>query len=195
MSKPLKNPLTKGEKTRSDIVECAARLFYEHGYDGTSFADIVEATGLVRGNIYHYFKSKDEILNAVIENHLINFRELLAHWEETKSDPKERLLAFLEMITGRKSELVKYGCPVGTLNMELAKDRVDLQKTARALFDLFRDWLAARFRELGKGADAEATALHFLGRAQGIVVISQVYRDAKLLRHETDELRSWINNI
>ena len=139
----------KGEKTRSDIVDCARQLFHEHGYDGTSFSDIVDASGLVRGNIYHYFKTKDEILKAVIDQHLATYRTLLDKWEKESDAPKARLHAFVEMITGRKADLVKYGCPIGTLNTELAKDRRDLQQPARALFDLFRDWLADRFRELG----------------------------------------------
>jgi TetR/AcrR family transcriptional regulator, transcriptional repressor for nem operon len=185
----------KGEKTRSDIVDCARQLFYEHGYDGTSFSDIVDASGLVRGNIYHYFKTKDDILKAVIEQHLADYRTLLAQWEQNSSDPKTRLLAFIEMVTGRKADLVKYGCPIGTLNSELAKDRRDLQQAARALFDLFRDWLAERFRELGETDEADALALHLLGRAQGVAVISHVYRDAKLLQNETRQLRDWINQF
>lgn len=185
--------ITKGERTRAGIVECARRLFYEHGYDGTSFSAIVEASGLVRGNIYHYFKTKDEILNAVVEQHLGDYAALLAKWEQQSADPKEKLQSFIDMITGRKTELVKYGCPIGTLNSELAKDRRDLQQGARALFDLFRNWLAARFRELGKAEnDADALALHLLGRAQGVAVISHVYRDTKLLQQETAALRDWI---
>jgi len=191
----LPNVSAKGERTRTDIVECARQLFYEHGYDGTSFSDIVDASGLVRGNIYHYFKTKDDILKAVIEQHLAGYRALLAQWEQQDADPKARLLAFVEMITSRKTDLVKYGCPIGTLNTELAKDRRDLQQAARALFDLFRDWLAARFRELGKDADADALALHLLGRAQGIAVISHVYQNAKLLQQETHQLRDWINQL
>ena len=183
---------TKGEKTRADIVQCAGRLFYEQGYEATSFSDIVEASGLFRGNIYHYFKSKDEILKAVIEQHLLGFRALLAKWEQESADPKDRLIAFVEMITGRKAELVEYGCPIGSLNIELSKDRRDLQHVASALFDLFRDWLIVCFQQLGKGAEAESLALHLLGRAQGVAVISQVYRDVKLLRHEAAILREWI---
>lgn len=185
--------ITKGERTRAGIVECARRLFYEHGYDGTSFSAIVEASGLVRGNIYHYFKTKDEILNAVVEQHLDDYAALLAKWEQQSADPKEKLLSFIDMITGRKTELVKYGCPIGTLNSELAKDRRDLQQGARALFDLFRNWLSTRFRELGKTKnEADALALHLLGRAQGVAVISHVYRDAKLLQQETAVLQEWI---
>lgn len=184
--------LSKGERTRADIVECARRLFYEHGYDGTTFSAIVEASGLVRGNIYHYFKSKDDILNAVVAQHLNEYGALLANWEQQNADPKKRLLAFIDMVTGRQNELVKYGCPIGTLNSELAKDRRDLQQDTRALFDLFRHWLAARFQELGKTDDADALALHLLGRAQGIAVIAHVYKDTKLLQRETKQLRAWV---
>lgn len=186
---------SKGERTRANIAECAMKLFYAHGYEGTSFSDIVEASGLVRGNIYHYFKSKDDILKAVIEQHLAGYQALLSQWEHETTDPKARLLAFVEMITSRKAELANFGCPIGTLNTELAKDRRDLQLTARALFDLFRDWLASRFRELGKGAEADAMALHLLGRAQGIAVIAHVYRDTKLLQRETDQLSDWVKQL
>jgi len=186
---------SKGEKTRTHITECARRLFYERGYDGTSFSDIVGASGLYRGNIYHYFKTKDEILTAVIEQHLAEFRGLLAQWEGDTTDPKKRLLAFVDMVTGRNADLVEYGCPIGTLNTELAKERRDLQQVARPLFDLFRDWLAERFRELGKQTEAESLALHLLGRAQGIAVISHVYRDAALLQRETGRLHTWIQQL
>ena len=187
--------LNKGEKTRAGIVECAGRLFYEHGYASTSFSDIVEASGLFRGNIYHYFKTKDEILRAVIDAHLGEYREMLAKWDAENDDAKIRLTAFVDMITGRKADLLEFGCPIGSLNTELAKDRRDLQQAASALFDLFRDWLTVCFKQLGKGAESESLALHLLGRAQGVAVISHVYRDAKLLRHETKTLRDWISQL
>lgn len=183
---------TKGEKTRADLVDCALRLFYEHGYDGTSFSDIVAASGLHRGNIYHYFKTKDEILLAVVERHLAEFRVLLMGWEAAYTDPKARVAALVDMIVGRGPELVEFGCPLGTLNSELAKDRRDLQQAARALFDLLRDWLAARFVELGRGDEAEDLALHILARAQGIALIAYVYRAPAFLAREAAGLNAWI---
>jgi AcrR family transcriptional regulator len=186
---------SKGEKTRADIVDSARKLFYEHGYDGTSFTQIVDATGLFRGNIYHYFKSKDDILEAVVERYLDDYRALLKLWEKKHTDPKLRLHAFVDMVAGRKAELVEYGCPIGSLNTELGKDRRELQHVARALFELFREWLAARFGELGYRQDADARALHLLGRAQGIAVISHVYRDKTFLAREVGQLKEWIDRL
>ena len=185
----------KGERTRADIVRSATRLFYQQGYGETSFTDIVEASGLHRGNIYHYFKTKDDILRAVIDQHLAGFRALLVQWEQQNGDPRAQLQAFITMIMGRQLELVQYGCPIGTLNTELGKDRRELQQAARALFDLFRDWLTARFVELGRGDEAKALALHLLGRAQGVAVIAQVYQDTALLQRETDQLQDWIKHL
>lgn len=187
--------ITKGEKTRADIVNCAKQLFYERGYAGTSFTDIVDTSGLYRGNIYHYFKAKDEILAAVIGQHLADFSALLAEWDKEISDPKQRLLAFAHMIVGRQDELLAFGCPIGTLNTELGKGRRDLQQAARSLFDLFRDWLAGGLAELGHTDQARSLALHLLGRAQGIAVITHVYQDASLLQNEITQLEAWIATL
>lgn len=188
--------LNKGEKTRSEIVERAKSLFYEHGYDGTSFTDIVNAVGVYRGNINYYFKTKDDILKAVIDRHLEEFGALLAEWTTRHPDPRDRLIDFIHMIAERQAALTRYGCPIGTLNTELGKDRPELQRSARALFDLFRDWLAEQFRALGSSSDeAIALALHLLGRAQGVAVIAHVYQDTKLLQREVAQMETWIRQF
>jgi hypothetical protein len=99
------------------------------------------------------------------------------------------------MIAERQAALTRYGCPIGTLNTELGKDRPELQQSARALFDLFRDWLAEQFRGLGSGDEAAALALHLLGRAQGVAVIAHVYQDVELLRHEIAQLENWVSQL
>lgn len=56
------------EETRNLIVDTAARLFVEKGYERTSIQDIINNLGgLSKGAIYHHFKSKDEIMNAVAD--------------------------------------------------------------------------------------------------------------------------------
>ena len=183
----------RGEKTRADIVASAQALFYERGYAGTSFSDIVAAANVYRGNIYHYFKSKDEILQAVIDRRLDEFRAQLTQWEQECLQPKERLARFVKMIVERKNEVIRYGCPIGSLNTELAKNQRETQQFSKALFDLFRDWLALQFAALGHAKNAQPLALHLLGRAQGISVIAHVYGDAKLLQREVAALAVWVN--
>jgi AcrR family transcriptional regulator len=185
---------SKGEKTRSDIVAVAKNLFYQHGYESTSFTDIVNASGLFRGNIYHYFKTKDDILAAVINQRNHDIRSLLDYWSSIYPEPKERLLAFVAMVAAAK-DLTEYGCPIGSLNTELGKNRRESQTAARELFDLFRDWLTQQMLALGYADEAQSMALHLLGRAQGVAVMAHVYHDAGLLKYETQLLREWVQQL
>jgi AcrR family transcriptional regulator len=185
----------KGEQTRAEIIACARDLFYYRGYAATSFSDIVDAAGVYRGNIYHYFKTKDEILEAVVTQRLQEFGALQQEWEKEYADPRERLMCFVEMIVQNENDLVRFGCPIGTLNTELGKGRRDLQHSAKALFDLFHDWLATQFVALGRQAEAASLALHLLGRAQGISLIAHVYQEAAVLEREVATLREWLDGL
>ena len=53
------------EKRRQEIADVAARVFAERGYHGTSVSDLVSATGLQRGGLYHYINGKEELLSLV----------------------------------------------------------------------------------------------------------------------------------
>ena len=53
--------MTKGEQTRRKIVEAAAPIFNQRGYEGSSLNDLMEATGLKKGGIYRHFTSKEEL--------------------------------------------------------------------------------------------------------------------------------------
>ena len=66
-----------GKSTRQRIVEAADELFYRQGYEHTSFADIADSVRISRGNFYHHFKSKDDILDAVIALRLATTRDML----------------------------------------------------------------------------------------------------------------------
>lgn len=55
------------EERKNEILDAAELLFASKGFDETSTNDIINAVGIARGTLYHHFKSKEEILDAVIE--------------------------------------------------------------------------------------------------------------------------------
>ncbi|MCL2610566.1 MAG: TetR/AcrR family transcriptional regulator [Defluviitaleaceae bacterium] len=67
-----KIPRTKNpEETRQKILNASQKLFIEKGYDETTILDIVaELGGLTRGAFYHHFKTKEEVLNAILDKQL-----------------------------------------------------------------------------------------------------------------------------
>ncbi|MGV6826326.1 MAG: TetR/AcrR family transcriptional regulator [bacterium] len=185
----------KSERTRQKIVEAANQLFYHKGYANTSFTDVVSAAMVPRGNIYYYFKSKDDILRAAIDYRLDRIQSMLQNWSDTYRTPVERLHRFLEILPSTQESLSLYGCPMGSLNTELAKDFPDLQDKSLSMFQLFEDWLADQFSELGYAGQAEALAKHLLGRGQGIAVMTHVYHDTGFLERETAMLMKWVDGL
>src|SRR5687767_5829581 len=133
------------QTTREQIVAAADQLFYRQGYEHTSFANIAEAVRISRGNFYYHFKSKDEILDAVIEARLAATRKMLERWEIEGEGPADRIRSFIHILIANRADIKRYGCPVGTLCTELAKLGHASQGEAKELFTLFRTWLRRQF--------------------------------------------------
>lgn len=185
----------KSERTRQRIVEAANRLFYHKGYHNTSFTDVVEASGVPRGNIYYYFKSKEDILHAALRYRISRIEQMLQSWNERYRTPLERLNRFLEILPDSAEALARYGCPMGTLNAELGKNDLHLQAEARAMFLRFEDWLTDQFAELGYAGRAREFARRLLARGQGISMLTHVYGDRRFLLQETDLLQRWLQQL
>ena len=178
--------------TRDLIIEAADRLFYHRGYEHTRFSDIADAVQISRGNFYYHFKSKDEILDAVIGARLASTREMLERWERKGADPAARIRSFIHMLIANRVDIKRYGCPVGTLCAELAKlDHVS-RPEATGLFALFRTWLRTQFEELGGGADADALAMHLLARSQGVASLANAFKDDGFIRQEVRLMEDWL---
>jgi len=186
---------TKSERTRQRIIDAANQLFYRKGYNRTSFSDVVEAAQVPRGNIYYYFKSKDEILRAVIRTRLETINNMLAEWDRTIPEPLDRLQRFVRIMYDSTPALLRSGCPMGSLNIELRKDQPELQAEAKQLFDLFQRWLANQFADLGYPEEARDLSLRLMARGQGLIVIAQVYQDPGFLERGTQELNRWLDEL
>lgn len=178
--------------TRQQIVEAADRLFYEHGFEATSFADIAKAVGLSRGNFYYHFRTKDEILGAVIALRMANTQTMLETWDKGAATPTERIRSFIHILVRNRAKIMAYGCPVGTLCNELAKLDHAAKEDAAKLFILFRDWLARQFTALGREADADPLALHILMRSQGVAALATAFNDESFIRREVEDMDAWL---
>ena len=185
----------KGQANRQRIVDAANDLFYQQGYNTTSFAEVAEASGVPKGNFYYYFKSKDELLEAVIEMRLKGIRAMLTEWEVGFPEPIARLKRFAQIPLDEADNVVRYGCPLGSLSVELSKTQLHLHSHAREMFDLFLEWLESRFRQLGKGEVSRSLALHMLAMAQGAVLLGSVYADKTFLEGEVARINAWLDTL
>lgn len=173
----------------------ANRLFYQRGYNQTSFSDIAEAADVPRGNFYYYFRSKEEILSAVIQSRMVSIQDMLEQWQRQIGSPRERLKRYVQILLNEEKDVLRYGCPMGSLNMELAKNQLALHSRAAQMFDLFLNWLGAQFQALGKGEESRDLALQLLAETQGTALLSSVYRDKVFLEREAARLEHWLDSL
>jgi AcrR family transcriptional regulator len=78
---------------RGRLLDHAARLFRQKGYERTTVRDIASAVGIQSGSIFHHFSSKEDILKAVMSEALVYFIETLRDAIDTADGPQDKLLA------------------------------------------------------------------------------------------------------
>lgn len=180
---------------RGQIIEAADQLFYQQGYEHTSFAHIAEAVKISRGNFYHHFKTKDEILDAVINLRLANAQVMLEQWAIEGETPVDRIRSFINILIMNRAKIKRFGCPVGTLTTELAKLDHAAQENANKLFTLYRSWLKRQFQVLGYNKSADELAMHLLARSQGVSTLASAFNDEEFIKQEVNHLYEWLGQL
>ena len=179
---------------RARLIETAMKLAYKHGFRETSLADIAEASHVPVGNVYYYFKTKDELGEAVVERRLAEFRAFREEIDRLSS-PKERLFAFVESIHRNQEQLARGGCPLGGLCTELHKEGGALAKKSAALFTEPMRWLEEQFRAVGHEKDSRELAVHLFSAFQGMAAVALGANDRDVVVMEAKRLQDWIRTL
>src|SRR5260370_28561259 len=179
---------------RARLIQTAARLSYQRGFRETTLADIGEEGRVPVGNVYYYFKTKEELDEAVVERRLEEFRAARAEWDRLSS-PKERLLAFVGSVHANREQLARGGCPVGGLCSELHKEGGALAKKSATLFTEPIGWLQKQFRAGGHDNDSHELAMHLFSAWQGMAAVAHGANDPEVVVMEVRRLKNWINTL
>jgi AcrR family transcriptional regulator len=179
---------------RSRLVSAAVGLAYQNGFGATSLADIAREAGVPLGNLYYYFKTKDEIGEAIVELRLAELSAQRKRWNEAGS-PKDRLCACVQDVFENKDFLAEHGCAVGTFCSELHKAGGSVAARATEIFAQHLAWIESQFRALGKGKDSDGLAVQLLSAMQGVSILAHSFHDSGLVSTETKRLKSWIQSL
>src|SRR3979411_2399075 len=155
---------------RSRLLSAAVDLAYQNGFGATSLADIAREAKVPLGNVYYYFKTKDESGEAIVELRLAQLSAQRQRWNEAGS-PKDRLCACVQGVFENKDFLAECGCAVGTFCSELHKAGGSLVTSATERLSHSLVWIGSRFRGLGKGKDSKGLAVHLLSAMQGVSIL------------------------
>jgi AcrR family transcriptional regulator len=178
---------------RQRLVEGACLLLHQQGVEKTTLADIAQAADVPVGNVYYYFKTKDELVQAAIDAHAQDIQTMLASLDRRRS-PEARLKAFLRAITDQRELAARYGCPHGTLCSELDKRDAGLGQAGTKLMQLWIDWAERQFRAMGR-RDARDLAVALIAAYQGIMLLTNTFREPELIVREARRLDRWIDSL
>src|SRR5215510_11016128 len=186
-------PKTEAD-SRTRLLQAAEKTTYRYGFASASIADIAKEASVPLGNVYYYFKSKDQIGGAIVELRVSRFKELLAELGKAGS-PQERLCAFVDVKIKNREGLARGGCPVGTLCSDLQKYGGPAAKKSRVLFAEALTWMEKQFEALGRGANSRGLALHLLSATQGVSVLAHTFHDPTMIAAEAKRLQEWIRAL
>ncbi len=186
-------PRGRGAEKRARLVAAARRTLHEQGVERTTLADIAKAADVPLGNVYYYFKTKDDLVSAVLDAYDGDF-PMLEQIMSKHRTPKGRLKTLVRTWTSAKERLALYGCPIGSLCSELDKRDDDLTKRSAEVFAKLITVAQEQFEQLGR-RDARELAIALVASYEGIALIANTLRDPELIASEARRLERWIDTI
>ncbi len=185
------SPKPPGKRER--LIAAACDLFYRRGIASTTLAHIAEAADVPVGNMYYYFKTKDDIVAAVVEARTEELRSATAALQRRHGTPKARLKALVGLLADSRDMIADHGCPYGTLCTELANSGESHPLTA-PLMQTLLDWTEQQFDAMGR-RDAHDLALELVIAYQGSAVLTNALAQPELMAREARRLEKWINAL
>jgi len=184
---------TSSTGKRDRLVAGARETFHRQGVQATTIADIAHASDVPVGNVYYYFKTKDELVAAAIDAYAHDNRAALASLEQQRT-PKARLKAFVRLLMEQSELASRYGCPEGSLCSELDKQDGHLGRACAELMRLPIDWAEQQFKAMGR-RDARDLAVALIASYEGIALLTNTFRDPELMSREGRRLERWIDSL
>jgi TetR/AcrR family transcriptional repressor of nem operon len=190
--------MTKGELTRKRIIEAAAPIFNQYGYEGSSLNALMEATGLKKGGIYRHFASKEELAAEAFDyTWEASWKARLLHVDE-KANGINKLKQLIANFIERRSP-VPGGCPV----LNTAVDADDGNPILRSrVGKALRSWtgrLQAYVEEAQQQHDAKLdvdpkdVATLIVASLEGALMMSRIQRNDEALRRVQSHLNEYLD--
>jgi TetR/AcrR family transcriptional regulator, transcriptional repressor for nem operon len=188
----MSSPARPGKRER--LTGAAVQLLHQQGIEKTTLAEIAKVADVPAGNVYYYFKTKDDVIDAVVEAHLEQIRTTLASIDARHRSPKPRLKALVGELAGQSETVAQFGCPLGSLCSELDKQGQASGDQVAELLRLPLEWAEEQFRSMGR-RDAHELALDLLAAYEGSALLTNTLRDPNVLADASRRLDRWIDSL
>lgn len=164
--------------TKTRILDLAEELTQRRGFNGFSYIDLANGTGIKTASVHYYFKLKDDLAAALVERihetHEVGFANINAD----NKTPKKRLEAVIKVF--QQYAIDQKFCLCGMMTAELQSISPRVSKLVDAYFTNFQNWLARQFKELGH-ENPKQQAISFLSALEGSLLLARLRNDPKLV--------------
>ena len=202
-TKTLENgKVREGRSTREAILVAASRLIHVHGYNHTSLDDVLRESGVGKGNFYYYFKSKEDLGYAILDQIIGSFMERTL--EPCFSDPEEQALSQIRCFLDRVLETQRArncvgGCPLGNLAAELSDVHEGFRARLASVFAAWRDRLTDVLRvaqsrgTVGRTCRPEAVADFLVASLEGAILLTKLTKDIAVMEQCVAEMKRYLS--
>lgn len=178
---------------RERLTSAAADAFRHHGIARTSLVEVARDAGVAPGNVFYYFRSKDELASAVVDQWCDRVSAIFGEIDATP-DPIARIHAFLDRAAANRAFYVESGCPLAGLSRDLLSRERGKLALANRVHALQIAWLETQFVTAGESpTSAGRNARFLLSGLQGSFVLGHASRDGGVITDVVADLKRWLD--
>jgi len=183
--------MSKKNDKRQRLVDAADDLIYQQTFSSTTLADIALKADVPLGN---YFKTKDDILKAVVQKREADLNALFSTWEQIPNI-KDRLRSFITQFLQGSDTVARFGCAMGSMCQELGKLSGDISFLAAGLMKKTVNWVETQFKSLGKADKSGTLAEYLVAALQGGALMTLTFKDPAILKSQSKNLETWLESV
>ncbi len=186
----------KGEITREHVLESAMGLINTRGYGGTSISDIIEVTGVKKGNLYFHFSNKEDLVYAMIEKARDDYNAFIGSRVRGDTALEKIYSIFDSIFRYHRARKFEGGCIFGNIALELGDANPRFAGLVRSIFDgwakMFISLIETAQREgdIHAGLQPAPLARHMVAALEGAVMLSRLSKKAGDFRDCIDSLKA-----
>jgi len=168
---------------KDQILQAAARRFAQEGFHATSMAEIIAESGLSAGSVYRYYKSKDELIAAIVERYMSSLIADFMQINQNSANPAEAIASAIQLLSARIDD---HGDPFSRMLPQILSEvmrnptaREQAQKVYGALLDFFAEVVQRAQAKGNMRADLDPVGASrvMLSLGQGFILQKMILRE------------------
>jgi len=185
------------QSTREKILDAVFKLVYVNGYNGTSMSMILKECGIPKGSLYHYFKSKKEMVLAVVSERINPRMDDFYQLSVLESQEGIETLVAAILKVSKKEILVSYGCPLNRLNQEMSPVDADFEVAINSVYERLRDKIRLLLENsaLDNNVDKESLSEFIIATVWGSISLSPTQSSNKRYMQTIKHLVNYLKSL